>query len=325
MRFKLQAKNTFPMNTNAKIFLSGHKGMVGAALQKQLLAEGFQNIVTADKEALDLLQQKEVADFLCAEAPDTVILAAARVGGIEANRSEPARFLYENLAIQNNVIHGSYLAGVQQLVFLGSSCIYPRDCPQPMKESYLLSGPLEPTNEGYALAKIAGLRMVQAYHQQYGMGGICAMPCNLYGSGDCFDLKKSHVLSSLVKRFVDAVDGQCQDVTLWGSGSAYREFMHIEDLARAMLLLMTKVTTPDLINVGTGEEISIRNLAELVAETVNFRGNLMWDTTKPDGMPRKCLEISKLKALGFTPKISLTEGVHRTVEEYRQLKKSALL
>lgn len=308
------------MRTESKIFLAGHRGMVGAALLKELRVQGFHQVITANKEELDLLDQADTLKFLKLHKPDVVILAAARVGGIEANRSEPARFLYENLAIQNHVIHGSWLAGVKSLVFLGSSCIYPRDCPQPMKEEHLLTGPLEPTNEGYALAKIAGLRMLQAYHRQYGMGGICAMPCNLYGTGDCFDLNRSHVLSALIKKFSDAHDEKRDEVVLWGSGSAYREFMHVDDLARAVLHLMQHVSTPELVNVGTGEEVSIRLLAEMIAAEVGFMGRISWDVSKPDGMPRKCLDVSKLRALGFSHQISLEQGIRKTLQEYRQLK-----
>lgn len=307
------------MRTESKIFLAGHRGMVGAALLKELRVQGFHQVITANKEELDLLDQADTLKFLKLHKPDVVILAAARVGGIEANRSEPARFLYENLAIQNHVIHGSWLAGVKSLVFLGSSCIYPRDCPQPMKEEHLLTGPLEPTNEGYALAKIAGLRMLQSYHRQYGMGGICAMPCNLYGTGDCFDLNRSHVLSALIKKFADAHDENRDEVVLWGSGSAHREFMHVNDLARAVLHLMQHLSSPDLINVGTGEEVSIRHLAEMIATEIGFKGKISWDTSKPDGMPRKCLDVSKLKALGFQHHINLEQGIRKTYQEYRDL------
>jgi GDP-L-fucose synthase len=226
------------------------------------------------------------------------------------------------LAIQNHIIHGSMLAGVKRMVFLGSSCIYPRECPQPMKEEHLLSGPLEPTNEGYALAKIAGLRMTQYYHKQYGMQGLCPMPCNLYGTGDSFDPQRSHVLSALVKRFVDAADAGAEKVVMWGTGSAKREFLHVDDLARAVLLMMEKVDSPEIFNVGCGEDISIRELAEKVAAAAGYQGRLEWDSSKPDGMPRKCLDVSKIKAIGFEPQISLDEGIRLTMEEYRQVKQS---
>ncbi len=294
--------------------------MVGKALQRHLQARGIEDIVTRSRHELDLLQQQAVFSFLQDQKPDTVILAAARVGGIEANRTEPAQFLYENLAIQNHIIHGSMLAGVKRLVFLGSSCIYPRDCPQPMKEEYLLTGPLEPTNEGYALSKIAGLRLVQYYQKQYGMNGLCLMPCNLYGTGDSFDPQRSHVLSALVRRFVDATEQGVEAVTLWGTGSAKREFLHVDDLARATWLLMEKMESPEIINVGSGQDLSIRELAEKIAAATGYRGNINWDSTKPDGMPRKCLDISKIENLGFVPQISLDEGIQMMIAEYRHTK-----
>lgn len=306
------------MSSNQRIFIAGHRGMVGQALQRELSANDYPHLLTATRNELDLLDQPAVFEFLQREKPDIVILAAARVGGIEANRAKPASFLYENLAIQNHVIHGSWLAGVAKLVFLGSSCIYPRECPQPMKEEYILSGPLEPTNEGYALAKIAGLRMVQYYHQQHGMQGLCPMPCNLYGTGDSFDPQRSHVLSALVRRFVDAVANGTSRVVLWGTGSARREFLHVDDLARAVLLLMENMHTPEIVNVGSGEDLSIRELAEKVATATGYSGQLDWDTSKPDGMPRKCLEVSKIRQMGFVPQVSLDEGICRLINEYRQ-------
>jgi GDP-L-fucose synthase len=308
------------MHSINRVFLAGHRGMVGKALQRHLQARGIQDIVTRSREQLDLLQQQAVFSFLQDQKPDTVVLAAARVGGIEANRTEPAQFLYENLAIQNHIIHGSMLAGVKRLVFLGSSCIYPRDCPQPMKEDYLLTGPLEPTNEGYALSKIAGLRLVQYYQKQYGMNGLCLMPCNLYGTGDSFDPQRSHVLSALVRRFVDATEQGVESVTLWGTGSAKREFLHVDDLARATWLLMEKMESPEIINVGSGQDLSIKELAEKIAAATGYRGNINWDSTKPDGMPRKCLDISKIENLGFVPQISLDEGIQMMIAEYRHTK-----
>lgn len=296
--------------------------MVGRAIERHLRSLGHADILTRTRQELDLLDQKAVFDYLKQVRPHTVILAAARVGGIEANRAEPAQFLYENLAIQNHIIHGSMLAGVKRMVFLGSSCIYPRECPQPMKEEHLLSGLLEPTNEGYALAKIAGLRMTQYYHKQYGMQGLCPMPCNLYGTGDSFDPQRSHVLSALVRRFVDAVDAGAEKVVMWGTGSARREFLHVDDLARAVLLMMEKVDSPEIFNVGCGVDISIRELAEKVAAAAGYQGILEWDSTKPDGMPRKCLDVSKIKGIGFEPQISLDEGIRLTMEEYRRIKES---
>ncbi|MCK5218942.1 GDP-L-fucose synthase, partial [bacterium] len=246
---------------------------------------------------------------------------AARVGGIQANIDHPAEFLYENLAIQNNVIHQSYLSGVKKICFLGSSCIYPKECPQPMKEEYLLTGPLETTNEGYALAKIAGVKMIEFYRKQYGFCGISVMPCNLYGTNDSFDPLHSHVLSALVKKFVDAVDNKAQSVTMWGTGTARREFMHVDDAAEAILFLMEYYDSPQLINIGWGEDISIKELALLIAQKVGFEGELIWDTTKPDGMLRKCMDVSRIKTLGYAPKITLEKGIQKTIEEYREFKR----
>jgi len=301
-----------------KIFVAGHRGMVGSAIVRALRGRDFANIVVAPRAEVDLLDERAVSTFLQREKPDVVILAAARVGGIQANRQFPADFLRENLAIQTNVIHHAQLSGVRTLVFLGSSCIYPRDCPQPMKEEYLLTGPLEPTNEAYALAKIAGVRMAQAYHRQFGVEVICPMPCNLYGTNDSFDLANAHVLSSLVRRFSDAVAERCSEVTLWGTGSARREFLHVDDLAEAVLLLMERWTSPDIINVGSGEDVTIRELAETIAQATGFAGEIFWNPSMPDGMPRKCLDVSRLAALGFRPRVSLHEGIARTVREYRE-------
>jgi GDP-L-fucose synthase len=253
--------------------------------------------------------------------PDVVLLAAAKVGGIQANRLYPADFIFDNLAIQTNVIDESRRVGVRELVFLGSSCVYPRECPQPMKEEYLLTGPLEPTNEAYALAKIAGLRMAQYYQKQHGMRAICPMPSNLYGTNDNFHPEHSHVLSALVRKFCDAVDTQASSVTVWGTGRARREFLHVDDLAEAVLLLIDRWDSPEIINVGPGDDVSIRELAELVASKAGFSGEIVWDTSMPDGMPRKLLDISKISALGFKPKISLDRGIEQTIAEYR-LKRS---
>jgi len=247
-------------------------------------------------------------------------LAAAKVGGIEANRRFPAEFIADNLMIQTNVIHQAHQCGVGTLVFLGSSCVYPRECPQPMKEEYLLTGPLEPTNEAYAVAKIAGLRMAQYYHQQYGMRVVCPMPRNLYGPKDSFDLQKSHVFSALVKKSVDAIDDGCDQIMLWGTGKSRREFMHVDDLAQAVLLLLEKWYSPEIINVGTGTDVAIAELARLIAVTAGFRGKIYWDATMPDGMPRKCLDITRLDRLGFCPSFSLAAGIESMIRQYRQLK-----
>ena len=300
-----------------RIFVAGHRGMVGSAIVRALTARGGAEVVVAPRSELDLLDEGAVSDFLQRARPDVVILAAARVGGIQANRQFPAEFLRENLAIQTHVIHHAHRAGARRLVFLGSSCIYPRQCPQPMKEEYVLTGPLEPTNEAYAVAKIAGLRMAQAYHAQHGLEVVCPMPCNLYGTNDNFDLAHAHVLSSLVKRFSDAQAEGRHEITLWGTGSARREFLHVDDLADAVLLLMERWQSPEIINVGSGEDVTIRELAALVAEATGFRGRVAWDARMPDGMPRKCLDVSRLAALGFRPRVSLREGIARTVDEYR--------
>jgi GDP-L-fucose synthase len=312
------------MNERAeKIFVAGHRGMVGSAIVRALRARASFDLLTAPRSELDLTDAGAVKTFLRRERPDVVVLAAAKVGGIHANRRFPADFLRENLAIQTNVIHQAHEAGVRRLVFLGSSCIYPRACPQPMREESLLTGPLEPTNEAYAVAKIAGLSMAQAYHRQHGLEVICPVPCNLYGTNDTFDLERAHVLSALVRRFCDAVDAGQTDVTLWGTGQARREFLHVDDLAEAILLLMERWASPDIVNVGSGHDLTIRALAGIVAEATGFGGRITWDTSMPDGMPRKCLDVSRLAALGFRPRIALREGVARTVREYRERRGAA--
>ena len=304
------------MDLNSKIFVSGHRGMVGSALLGALQVRGFEKIVTRTAEELDLRNSHAVEDFFKSEKPDIVFIAAAKVGGIKINSLEPASFLYDNLMISANLIHGSYLHGVKKLCFLGSSCIYPRECPQPMKEEYLMTGPFEPTNEGYAVAKFAGYKMAYFYARQYGMNTISLMPCNLYGHNDHFDLDKAHVLSSLVKRFSDAVRQGTHEITLWGTGSAKREFMNVEDFADAALMLMDKWDSPEIINVGTGEDISIRELAEKIAKKTGFKGKILWDSSMPDGMPRKCLDVSKLRELGFQSRISLDEGIEQMIGYY---------
>ena len=307
-----------------KIYVAGHNGMVGSAIVRLLRKRGFDNLILRSSNELDLRDSLAVETFFKGEKPEMVILAAARVGGIQANIDHPAEFLYENLAIQNNVIHQSYLHGVKKLCFLGSSCIYPRECPQPMKEEYLLTGPLEPTNEGYALAKIAGVKMIEFYRKQYGFCGISVMPCNLYGTNDSFDPLHSHVLSALVKKIVDAVDSGTQSVAIWGTGKARREFMHVDDAAEAILFLMEHYDSPQLINIGWGEDISIKELALLIAQKAGFEGELIWDTTKPDGMLRKCMDVSQIKTLGYAPKITLEKGTQKTIEEYRKFKRKTV-
>lgn len=307
------------MDSNSKIYIAGHNGMVGSALYRLLRKKGFTNLLVKSLEELDLRNQNEVMKFFSHECPDYVFLAAAKVGGINANMNFPAEFLYDNLQIQNNVIHQSYLSGVKKLIFLGSSCIYPKECPQPMKETYLLDGKLEPTNEGYAIAKIAGLKMCEYYNRQYGFESISVMPCNLYGPNDSFNLQHSHVLSALVKRFSDAVENNLQELTLWGSGIARREFMHVDDAAEAIIYLFENYNSSEFLNIGWGEDISIKELAELIAEKTDYHGTIKWDKTKPDGMLKKCLDVSRMKSLNFNPKISLNQGIDQMIKIYRQL------
>ncbi len=308
------------MNKNDKIYVAGHLGMVGSAIVRQLEKRGFTNLTVRTPGELDLINTNSVAEFFKSEKPDCVILAAAKVGGIHANMHHQAEFIYENLMIQTNVIHQAYLHGVKKLCFLGSSCIYPTKCSQPMKEEYLLSGVLEPTNEGYAIAKIAGLKMTEYYNRQYGFNSISVMPCNLYGTNDNFDPENSHVLSAMVRRFVDAVDDGANSITLWGTGVARREFLHVDDAAAGIVFLMNNYDDPEFVNLGWGTEVTIKELAEMVSQTAGFKGELVWDSSKPDGMLLKCMDSSKLNKLGFTPQITLEEGVTRTIAEYKQLK-----
>ena len=308
------------IDKSSKIFLGGHKGMVGSAINKILINQNYSNIITASRENLDLLNQRAVENYFKAEKPEYTIIAAAKVGGIKANITYPANFLYENLQIQNNLIHYSALYGVKKLVFLGSSCIYPKDSPQPMKEEYILNGKPEPTNEGYALAKIIGLKMCEYYYKQYNLNSICLMPPNLYGPNDSFDLEKSHVLSALVKRFVDAKVEGVEELKLWGSGIARREFMHVNDCARAVLYFFQNYDYINYINIGWGYDISIKELAIVIAELVGYNGNIIWDKTKPDGMLRKCMDVSKMKGTGFMPEILLKEGIEEMINNYIQLR-----
>ena len=303
-----------------KIYIAGHNGMVGSAIKRAFELSGYSNLVTRTRSELDLRSTKEVDDLYESEKPKTVILAAAKVGGIKANMSYPAEFLFDNLAIQNSIINGAYKIGVEKLVFLGSSCIYPRECPQPMKEEYLLTGKLEPTNEGYAVAKIVGLKMLEAYHHQYNFKSISLTPCNLYGPNDSFDLQHSHVLSALVKRFTDAVDGGKTSIELWGTGIARREFMHVDDVADATVYMMENHSDPQFINVGWGKDYSIKELAEMIATKVGFSGRIDWDASKPNGMLKKCLDISKIRSLGYAPKITLNEGLDQMIAIYKGLK-----
>lgn len=308
------------INKNSKIFIAGHNGMVGSAIKRLFEKEGFVNLVCKSRDELDLLDSSLVQKFFSNEKFDFVIMSAAKVGGIQANINYPATFLYENLLIQNNIIHNAYKNNVKKILFLGSSCIYPKDCVQPMKEEYLLTGKLEPTNEGYAIAKIVGLKLLESLYRQYGFNSISLMPCNLYGTNDSFHPEHAHVLSSLVRKFVDAVDDNLKEVVLWGSGIARREFMHVDDIAEATLYFLKNYQSIDFVNVGCGYDISIKELAELIAKECSFKGTINWDTSKPDGMLRKCLDVSKMKSIGFKPKIDLETGIKRTIKEYKNLK-----
>lgn len=304
------------MNQNSRIYVAGHRGLVGSAILRKLHSEGYSNLVLRSHQELDLMRQTEVEAFFRAEKPEYVFLAAAKVGGILANSTYPAEFIYQNLLIESNVIHSAYEAGVKKLLFLGSSCIYPRDCAQPMKEEHFLSGRLEPTNEPYAIAKIAGIKMCQSYNRQYGTRFISVMPTNLYGSGDNFDLETSHVLPALIRKFHEAKISDKQHVTLWGTGTPRREFLHVDDLADACLLLMTHYEDSEIINIGVGKGISISELADLIKDIVGFDGAIHYDRSKPDGAPRKLLDVHKLTALGWQPKISLRQGIEMTYRWY---------
>ena len=302
------------MDKSDKIFVAGHRGMVGSALLRRLEAEGFSNLPTRDRSELDLTDEHAVRGFFRQERPDAVIFAAAKVGGIKANSDFPVEFLLDNLRIQNNVIEAAHEIGVRKLLFLGSSCIYPKFAPQPIAEEALLGGPLEPTNEAYAIAKIAGIELCQSYAREYGANFISAMPTNLYGPNDNFDLVTSHVLAALLQKAHEAKISGAREIVVWGSGKPRREFLHVDDLAAACVFLLQKYNDPEIINVGTGEDVSIRELAELICEIVGFEGELAWDASKPDGTPRKLLDISKIRRLGWSPSISLREGIGRTYE-----------
>ncbi len=336
------------MNKSSRIYVAGHTGLVGSAIYRRLQAEKYANLIVRRHADLDLLRQKEVEAFFQAERPEYVFLAAAKVGGILANNTYPAEFIYQNLLMESNVIHSGYLAGVRKLLFLGSSCIYPRECPQPMKEEYLLSAKLEPTNEPYAIAKIAGIKMCQSYNRQYGTRFISVMPTNLYGPGDNFDLETSHVLPALVRKFHEAkiretnppeaggmrseVGGEeilasnlkrsapqtshNSFVTIWGTGEPRREFLHVDDLADACVFLMQNYNESEIINIGAGKDITIRELADLIKDIVGFKGSIIYDASKPDGTPRKLLDVSRLHSLGWRNRISLREGIKDTYRSY---------
>lgn len=300
------------MDKSDKIFIAGHRGLVGSALVRKFEKEGFANLLLRDRRALDLRDADAVGRFFATEKPAVVVLAAARVGGIKANNDEPVEFLVENLEIQNNVIRAAHESGAGKLLFLGSSCIYPKHAPQPIPESALLAGPLEPTNEAYAIAKIAGIKLCQAYAREYGANFISAMPTNLYGPNDNFDLASSHVLPALLRKAHAAKEQGARELVVWGSGTPRREFLHVDDLAAACLFLIEKYDSPEIINVGCGEDITIRELAELICEIVGFKGELAWDPTKPDGTPRKLLDVSKIHGRGWRHQIGFREGIART-------------
>jgi GDP-L-fucose synthase len=301
-------------NKSEKIFVAGHRGMVGSAIARRLETEGFGNVLTRNRSQLDLADDKAVTDFFAAEKPTMVVLAAAKVGGIKANNDFPVEFLLENLRIQNNVIRAAQEIGARKLLFLGSSCIYPKHAPQPIPERALLTGPLEPTNEAYAIAKIAGIKLCQAYASEYGANFISAMPTNLYGPDDNFDLESSHVLAALLRKAHEAKKSGARELAVWGSGKPRREFLHVDDCASACLFLLENYDSPEIINLGCGEDISIRELAELICDVVGFDGELSWDRTKPDGTPRKLLDVTKLHELGWRHTIPLRDGIARTYD-----------
>jgi GDP-L-fucose synthase len=299
-----------------RVFVAGHRGLVGSALVRRLSQDASVELVLRTRAELDLTNQASVAAFFAEERPEQVYLAAAKVGGILANDSYPAEFIGHNLAIQSNVIESAWRYGTRKLLFLGSSCIYPKLAPQPMSEDCLLTGPLEPTNEWYAIAKIAGLKLAQAYRKQYGFDAICAMPTNLYGPGDNFDLANSHVLPALIRKFVEAVDSGAQEVEIWGTGRPRREFLHVDDLADACVFLMAQYSSSAPVNIGWGEDVSIADLAKMIAEATGFKGRLQFDHSKPDGTPRKLLEVSRAESLGWRPRIRLSDGIEATVKWY---------
>jgi len=297
------------MQLNAKIYIAGHRGMVGSAILRNLEAKGYSNILTRSSQELDLLDQQHVFAFLQDEKPDYIFIAAAKVGGIHANNTYRADFIYQNLVIEANLIHGAHLAGIQRICFLGSSCIYPRDCPQPIKEEYLLTGPLEPTNEPYAIAKIAGIKLCESYNRQYGRQYVSAMPTNLYGPNDNYDLANSHVLPALIRKAHEAKEHKHNDLVIWGTGTPKREFLYVDDMADACVFLMEHDINDGIFNVGTGTDVTIGELAETVMSVVGFKGGIVFDSSKPDGTPRKLLDVSRLKEFGWQAHTNLQEGI----------------
>lgn len=306
------------MNSDDRIYVAGHTGLVGGAIHRRLEEAGYEDIVTRTHDQLDLVEQDAVRAFFDEVQPDHVFLAAAKVGGILANREYPADFIYDNLMIQSNVIDAAHRSGVDKLCFLGSSCVYPKHAPQPMKEDHLLTGPLEPTNQWYAVAKIAGIKTCQAYRRQHGFDAICLQPTNVYGPGDNFDLETSHVMAALIRKFHEATVDGADEVTLWGTGKPRREFIYVDDLADAILFLMDNYSDEEIINVGTGEDLSINELAKTIQDIVGFEGDIVHDTDKPEGTPRKLLDVSKLEKLGWQPSVGIREGIERTYEWYRE-------
>ncbi len=313
------------MEKHAKIYVAGHRGLVGSSILRALQSRGYSNLVLRTHAELDLLDQHKVAEFFASEKPEYVFLSAAKVGGMMANSTYPAPFIYENLQIQNNIIHQSYLHGVKKLLFLGSSCIYPRLCPQPMKEEYLLTGLLEPTNEPYAIAKIAGIKMCQSYNRQYGTNFIAVMPTNLYGPNDNFDPQTSHLFPAFVRKFVEAKEKNLTQVEVWGTGVARREFLHVNDMADGCLFLMNNFNPTKeqnekgeiFFNLGTGKDISVKELAELFQKTVGYAGEIIWDTSKPDGMPQKLQDMTRMHDLGWKHTVELPDGIQKTCEWYK--------
>lgn len=306
------------METDAKIYLAGHTGLLGQALLAKLRTSGFTRIVTQSRSDLDLTSQRDVRSFFENERPKYVVLAAAKVGGIKANISQSAQFIYENLAIQTNVIHSCYEYGIERLLFFGSSCVYPRDCPQPMKEEYLLSGYLEPTNEPYAVAKIAGIKMCEAYNKQYGTNFVCTVATTIYGPNDNFDLNDSHVIPALIRKFHEAHTKGKPAVEIWGTGNPVREFIYVDDVAAASMFLLESLERPELLNVGVGQGISVKDLAYLVKDVVGYGGNVVFDTSKPDGMPKKVMEVSRINRRGWHAEVPLEKGIIKTYDWYRQ-------
>jgi GDP-L-fucose synthase len=321
------------IDETSRIFVAGHRGLVGSAITRRLQARGFKSVVLRSRAELDLLDGRAVANFFDHEGIDAVVLAAAKVGGIIANRDMPAEFIQQNLVIQTNVLHEAWRRGICRVLFLGSSCIYPRECPQPMREAHLLTGPLEPTNSAYAVAKIAGIEMCRAYNHQYGTRFLAAMPTNMYGPGDNFDLQTSHVLPALVRKFVEAIESNAREVVVWGSGEPRREFLHSDDLADACVALLTlpidaldRFIASDyypLVNIGYGDDVTIRELAELIARLAGFRGKLLFDRSRPDGTPRKLMDSTRMRSIGWAPRVSLEQGVAQVIELFRQQRQGA--